>query len=182
MFDGGQQLPDAIANESQWLYEREWRVPHDVVFGWSNVEFLIVPAQTGLSAKGTNTASPMAPSTNNTSPPSRCRDRRDRPAALRRLGHLGRQPIEALILAQAAAALDWRRASSPRRSARGRRASASALCFLALDGRRRTTAGPARALTAPRPGPTARASLAHSCVWARWLRARTGARARATAQ
>jgi hypothetical protein len=44
MFDGAQQLPDAIANESQWLHEREWRVPHDVVFGWGDVKFLIVPA------------------------------------------------------------------------------------------------------------------------------------------
>ena len=39
MFDGAQQLPDAIANESQWLHEREWRVPHDVVFGWGDVKF-----------------------------------------------------------------------------------------------------------------------------------------------
>jgi hypothetical protein len=43
-FDGVQQLPDSIANESQWLHEREWRVPHDVVFGWADVKFLIVPA------------------------------------------------------------------------------------------------------------------------------------------
>ena len=39
IFDGAQQLPDAIANESQWLHEREWRVPHDVVFGWGDVKF-----------------------------------------------------------------------------------------------------------------------------------------------
>jgi hypothetical protein len=44
MFDGAQQLPDAIANPSQWMHEREWRVPHDVNFNWGDVEFLIVPA------------------------------------------------------------------------------------------------------------------------------------------
>jgi hypothetical protein len=43
-FDGAHQLPDAIANESQWLHEREWRVPHDVEFGWGDVKFVIVPA------------------------------------------------------------------------------------------------------------------------------------------
>jgi hypothetical protein len=42
--DGVQWLPDAIANESEWLHEREWRVPHDVVFDWGDVKFLIVPA------------------------------------------------------------------------------------------------------------------------------------------
>jgi hypothetical protein len=40
-----QQLPDAIANESQWLHEREWRVPHDVVFDWADVRFLILPTR-----------------------------------------------------------------------------------------------------------------------------------------
>lgn len=44
MFDGAQQLPDVITSESQWLHEREWRVPHDVSFGWADVKFLIVPA------------------------------------------------------------------------------------------------------------------------------------------
>jgi hypothetical protein len=43
-FDGVQQLPDSLANESQWLHEREWRVPHDVTFDWADVKFLIVPA------------------------------------------------------------------------------------------------------------------------------------------
>ena len=42
-FDGTQQLPDALASTSEWLHEREWRVPHDVVFGWDDVKFLIVP-------------------------------------------------------------------------------------------------------------------------------------------
>lgn len=41
---GAQQLPHAVASESEWLHEREWRVPHDVVFGWGDVKFLIVPA------------------------------------------------------------------------------------------------------------------------------------------
>jgi hypothetical protein len=42
--DQSQQLPDQLANPSEWLHEREWRVPHDVTFGWSDVKFLIVPA------------------------------------------------------------------------------------------------------------------------------------------
>ncbi|MFN8223714.1 MAG: hypothetical protein U0R50_10785 [Gaiellales bacterium] len=41
--DGAQQLPDCIANESQWLHEREWRTPNDFEFGWVDVKFLIVP-------------------------------------------------------------------------------------------------------------------------------------------
>jgi hypothetical protein len=44
MFDGVQALPDEIANPSEWLHEREWRVPDDVTFGWGDVKFLIVPA------------------------------------------------------------------------------------------------------------------------------------------
>jgi hypothetical protein len=43
LFDA-QQLPDTLANPSEWLHEREWRVPHDVTFDWGDVEFLIVPA------------------------------------------------------------------------------------------------------------------------------------------
>jgi hypothetical protein len=40
LFDGVRQLPDALANPSEWLHEREWRVPRDVVFGWGDVKFL----------------------------------------------------------------------------------------------------------------------------------------------
>jgi hypothetical protein len=45
-------LPDAIANPSEWLHEREWRVPHDVRFGWGDVAFLIVPQQDWAVAQG----------------------------------------------------------------------------------------------------------------------------------
>jgi hypothetical protein len=44
LLDGAMQLPDALANPSEWLHEREWRVPNDVVFGWGDVKFLIVPS------------------------------------------------------------------------------------------------------------------------------------------
>lgn len=44
MFDGVRQLPDHLANESQWLHEREWRVPWDFGFTWDDVKFLIVPS------------------------------------------------------------------------------------------------------------------------------------------
>lgn len=40
---GAQVLPDAIRNPSEWVHEREWRVGHDVAFGWGDVAFLIVP-------------------------------------------------------------------------------------------------------------------------------------------
>jgi hypothetical protein len=43
-FDDAPYLPDAIANPSEWLHEREWRAPQDVLFGWEDVAFLIVPA------------------------------------------------------------------------------------------------------------------------------------------
>jgi hypothetical protein len=45
LFDGARQLPDALANPSEWLHEREWRVPHDVTFDWGDVAFLIVPSE-----------------------------------------------------------------------------------------------------------------------------------------
>jgi hypothetical protein len=48
---GAQQLPDAIANPSEWLHEREWRVPHDVAFGWADVAFLIVPAPDWITGR-----------------------------------------------------------------------------------------------------------------------------------
>lgn len=41
--DAGEELPDHLANESQWLHEREWRVPGDFPFNWGEVAFLIVP-------------------------------------------------------------------------------------------------------------------------------------------
>jgi hypothetical protein len=42
--DGARQLPDSLANPSEWLHEREWRVPHDATFGWGDVRFLLVPS------------------------------------------------------------------------------------------------------------------------------------------
>jgi hypothetical protein len=44
LFDGIRQLSDTLKNPSEWLHEREWRVPRDVTFGWDDVEFLIVPS------------------------------------------------------------------------------------------------------------------------------------------
>ncbi len=44
LIDGSQLLPDSLANPSEWLHEREWRVPQDVTFGWERVKFMIVPA------------------------------------------------------------------------------------------------------------------------------------------
>lgn len=41
--DDGEIIPDYLANPSDWLQEREWRVPGDLTFGWDNVKFLIVP-------------------------------------------------------------------------------------------------------------------------------------------
>jgi hypothetical protein len=37
------QLPDHLRTASEWLHEREWRVPHDVAFAWTDVKFLLVP-------------------------------------------------------------------------------------------------------------------------------------------
>jgi hypothetical protein len=36
-------LPNHLASTSEWLHEREWRVPGDFTFGWSDVKFLIAP-------------------------------------------------------------------------------------------------------------------------------------------
>jgi hypothetical protein len=36
-------LESHLANPSEWLHEREWRVPGDLTFGWNDVKFLIVP-------------------------------------------------------------------------------------------------------------------------------------------
>jgi hypothetical protein len=38
-----QQLPDHLRASSEWLHEREWRVPRDVAFTWADVKFLVVP-------------------------------------------------------------------------------------------------------------------------------------------
>ena len=43
MPDGGEVLPAHLSGESEWLHEREWRVPGDLHFGWADVDFLIVP-------------------------------------------------------------------------------------------------------------------------------------------
>lgn len=40
---GGTHLPGHLKNPSEWLHEREWRVPGDLVFGWDDVKFLISP-------------------------------------------------------------------------------------------------------------------------------------------
>ena len=42
---GSPALPYAIESPSEWLHEREWRIPHDVQFGWGDVKFLIVPSR-----------------------------------------------------------------------------------------------------------------------------------------
>jgi hypothetical protein len=42
---GAQVLPSVIAHPSEWVHEREWRVGHDVEFGWGDVAFMIVPAR-----------------------------------------------------------------------------------------------------------------------------------------
>ena len=39
----GEQLPAHLSGPSEWLHEREWRVPGDLIFGWQDVKFLIVP-------------------------------------------------------------------------------------------------------------------------------------------
>jgi hypothetical protein len=36
-------LPDYLATPSEWLQEREWRMPGDLTFGWDDIQFLIVP-------------------------------------------------------------------------------------------------------------------------------------------
>lgn len=39
----GEQLPSHLSGPSEWLHEREWRVPGDLIFTWQDVRFLIVP-------------------------------------------------------------------------------------------------------------------------------------------
>ena len=41
--DPGEQLRTDILRPSEWLHEREWRVPTEFRFGWHDVKFLIVP-------------------------------------------------------------------------------------------------------------------------------------------
>jgi len=41
--DAGEFLPSHLSSPSEWLHEREWRVPGDLTFGWDDVRFLIVP-------------------------------------------------------------------------------------------------------------------------------------------
>ena len=41
--DPGEDLPALLQRESQWLHEREWRVPTEFRFGWHDVKFLVVP-------------------------------------------------------------------------------------------------------------------------------------------
>jgi hypothetical protein len=40
---GDGSLPRHLSRSSEWLHEREWRVPGDVHFSWKDVRFLIVP-------------------------------------------------------------------------------------------------------------------------------------------
>jgi hypothetical protein len=41
--DPGEFLGSHVAGPSEWLHEREWRVPAQLGFGWHDVEFLVVP-------------------------------------------------------------------------------------------------------------------------------------------
>jgi hypothetical protein len=41
--DTGENLPNHLSAPSEWLHEREWRVPTRLDFGWDDVAFLIVP-------------------------------------------------------------------------------------------------------------------------------------------
>jgi len=41
--DPGELLPQHLRTTSEWLHEREWRVPLELRFGWGDVKFLIVP-------------------------------------------------------------------------------------------------------------------------------------------
>jgi len=38
-----QYIPNALSAPSEWLHEREWRIPGDLPFDWDDVSFLIVP-------------------------------------------------------------------------------------------------------------------------------------------
>jgi hypothetical protein len=41
--DPGTSLPYHLEKQSEWLHEREWRVPTEFRFEWHDVKFLIVP-------------------------------------------------------------------------------------------------------------------------------------------
>jgi hypothetical protein len=41
--EAGEILDEGVASKSEWLHEREWRVPGDMSFAWGDVKFLIVP-------------------------------------------------------------------------------------------------------------------------------------------
>jgi len=41
--DEGEVLTSNLSGPSEWLHEREWRVPGDLAFNWQDVKFLIVP-------------------------------------------------------------------------------------------------------------------------------------------
>ena len=40
----GEFLASDLTAPSEWLHEREWRVPERLVFDWDDVEFLLVPS------------------------------------------------------------------------------------------------------------------------------------------
>jgi len=39
----GETLPSHLKTQSEWLHEREWRIPGDFSFDWEDIAFLIVP-------------------------------------------------------------------------------------------------------------------------------------------
>jgi hypothetical protein len=39
----GEEIWPSLLAPSEWLHEREWRVPGDLAFSWADVAFLIVP-------------------------------------------------------------------------------------------------------------------------------------------
>jgi hypothetical protein len=41
--DPGEWLSNDLLTTSEWLHEREWRVPTELCFDWPDVKFLIVP-------------------------------------------------------------------------------------------------------------------------------------------
>lgn len=41
--DPGEVLPEYLLGTSEWLHEREWRVPTELRFDWDDVKFLLVP-------------------------------------------------------------------------------------------------------------------------------------------
>jgi hypothetical protein len=41
--EDGESLPDHLSGSSEWMHEREWRVPGQLNFGWDDIGFLVVP-------------------------------------------------------------------------------------------------------------------------------------------